>query len=136
MRNGEVGEITVAGPTATDSYFNREAQTRLAKIRERLPDGSERIVHRMGDLGWIDGDGRLWFCGRKTHRVIVDAATTPWGVQGKAVLGALLTREQALGSETAREVFDYVDEILIHDPRVERFVRTGEGVPVEREDRA
>lgn len=66
---GEVGEITVAGPSATDLYFRREAQTRLAKIRERLPDGSERVVHRMGDLGWFDAEGRLWFCGRKSHRV-------------------------------------------------------------------
>ena len=66
---GEVGEITVAGPTATDSYFNRDAATRLAKIRERLPDGGERIVHRMGDLGWFDAEGRLWFCGRKSQRV-------------------------------------------------------------------
>lgn len=66
---GEVGEITVAGPTATDSYFNREAQTRLAKIRECLADGRERVVHRMGDVGYVDQDGRLWFCGRKSHRV-------------------------------------------------------------------
>src|SRR5690606_30988285 len=67
---------TVAGPTATDSYFNRDAQTRLAKIRECLPGGGERIVHRMGDLGWFDGEGRLWFCGRKSQRVVVDAHTT------------------------------------------------------------
>jgi acyl-CoA synthetase (AMP-forming)/AMP-acid ligase II len=73
---GQVGEITVAGPTATDSYFNRDAATALAKIREPLPDGGERIVHRMGDLGWIDAEGRLWFCGRKSQRVVVDAATT------------------------------------------------------------
>ncbi|KAB7769770.1 olefin beta-lactone synthetase [Xanthomonas maliensis] len=66
---GQVGEITVAGPTATDSYFNREAATRIAKIRERLADGSERIVHRMGDVGYFDAQGRLWFCGRKTQRV-------------------------------------------------------------------
>lgn len=66
---GEVGEITVAGPSVTDSYFNRDAQTRLAKIPERLPDGRERIVHRMGDVGSLDADGRLWFCGRKSHRV-------------------------------------------------------------------
>jgi acyl-CoA synthetase (AMP-forming)/AMP-acid ligase II len=72
LRDGVVGEITVAGPTATDSYFNREAQTRLAKIRERLPDGSERVVHRMGDVGYFDRDGRLWFCGRKSHRVEAD----------------------------------------------------------------
>jgi acyl-CoA synthetase (AMP-forming)/AMP-acid ligase II len=69
LAEGQVGEITVAGPTATDEYFNREAQTRLAKIRERLPDGGERIVHRMGDVGYFDAAGRLWFCGRKSHRV-------------------------------------------------------------------
>jgi acyl-CoA synthetase (AMP-forming)/AMP-acid ligase II len=72
----EVGEITVAGPTATDTYFRRDAATKLSKIRERRDDGSERIVHRMGDLGWFDEDGRLWFCGRKTQRVVVDASTT------------------------------------------------------------
>lgn len=66
---GVVGEITVAGPTATDSYFQREQATRLAKISETLADGSTRIVHRMGDVGYFDGEGRLWFCGRKTQRV-------------------------------------------------------------------
>ena len=73
---GIVGEITVAGPSATDAYFNRDAQTRLAKIREVTMDGDERIVHRMGDLGYLDREGRLWFCGRKSQRVVVDAATT------------------------------------------------------------
>lgn len=75
---GQVGEITVAGPSATDSYFNREAQTRLAKILER-GDGAaaaaDRIVHRMGDLGWFDAEGRLWFCGRKSQRVVTAAGT-------------------------------------------------------------
>ena len=66
---GLLGEITVYGPTTTDEYFHRPEATALAKIRERLPDGRERIVHRMGDLGWIDAQGRLWFCGRKSHRV-------------------------------------------------------------------
>ncbi|WP_460763008.1 olefin beta-lactone synthetase [Lysobacter fragariae] len=69
VRDGEVGEITVAGPTATDTYFNRDAQTTLAKIRERDGGGVERVVHRMGDVGYFDADGRLWFCGRKSHRV-------------------------------------------------------------------
>jgi acyl-coenzyme A synthetase/AMP-(fatty) acid ligase len=29
----------------------------------------------MGDLGWLDAQGRLWFCGRKSQRVV-----TPKGV--------------------------------------------------------
>lgn len=64
-----IGEITVAGPSATDEYFARPQATALAKIRETLPDGRTRIVHRMGDLGRFDAQGRLWFCGRKSHRV-------------------------------------------------------------------
>jgi len=66
---GHIGEITVTGPTTTDTYFNRTAATRAAKIRESLSDGSERIVHRMGDVGYFDHTGRLWFCGRKSQRV-------------------------------------------------------------------
>ncbi|WP_459062545.1 olefin beta-lactone synthetase [Stenotrophomonas sp. PSU-St15] len=69
LTTGEVGEITVAGPTATDSYFNRPQATAAAKIAETLADGSTRIVHRMGDVGYFDAQGRLWFCGRKTQRV-------------------------------------------------------------------
>jgi acyl-CoA synthetase (AMP-forming)/AMP-acid ligase II len=72
---GLVGEITVAGPTATDAYFNRDEATRLAKIRDASPDGRERIVHRMGDLGYFDVEGRLWFCGRKSQRVVTGADT-------------------------------------------------------------
>lgn len=75
VHGGLVGEITVAGPTATDAYFNRDAQTRAAKIRETLADGGERIVHRMGDLGYFDAEGRLWFCGRKTQRVVTADTT-------------------------------------------------------------
>ena len=85
---GQVGEITVAGPSTTDAYFNRDAQTALAKIRERLPDGSERIVHRMGDLGWFDAEGRLWFCGRKSQRVVVDDVTTLCTEQVEPVFNA------------------------------------------------
>ena len=85
---GQVGEISVAGPSATDAYWNRDAQTRLAKIREPLADGSERIVHRMGDLGYLDADGRLWFCGRKSQRVVVDELTTLCTEQVEPVFNA------------------------------------------------
>ena len=62
---GEIGELCVSGPTVTDRYWQRDAQTRLAKMVDE--DGN--VWHRMGDLGWIDEDGRLWYCGRKSERV-------------------------------------------------------------------
>ncbi|MGY6587792.1 MAG: fatty acid CoA ligase family protein [Wenzhouxiangella sp.] len=62
---GTIGEICVYGPTVTDTYWDRETQTRQAK----MTDADGRIWHRMGDLGWQDEDGRLWFCGRKSERV-------------------------------------------------------------------
>ena len=64
---GEIGEIVVKGPQVTASYFNRDESTRLAKIADPERGG---FFHRMGDLGYCDGIGRFWFCGRKSHRVI------------------------------------------------------------------
>jgi acyl-CoA synthetase (AMP-forming)/AMP-acid ligase II len=62
---GEIGEIVVRGPVVTKHYFNRPVQTNLAKILD--VDG--QTLHRMGDLGYFDASGRLWFCGRKSQRV-------------------------------------------------------------------
>jgi len=64
VRGGEVGEIAVKGPMVSREYFHRPQETALAKI----PDGTG-FWHRMGDLGRIDEKGRLWFLGRKSHRV-------------------------------------------------------------------
>lgn len=61
---GEVGEITVKGSLVTQRYYDNPEADSLAKINE---DGE--IRHRMGDLGWRDNNGRVWFCGRKNHRV-------------------------------------------------------------------
>ncbi len=65
---GEIGEIVVSGPIVTREYFNRPEATRLAKIADLVRD---RFFHRMGDVGYFDDQGRLWFCGRKAHRVIL-----------------------------------------------------------------
>ncbi len=65
VAQGEIGEIVVKGAVVTKAYFNRPQKTKLAKIKDK--DGEVR--HRMGDVGRFDKDGRLWFCGRKAHRV-------------------------------------------------------------------
>lgn len=63
---GSIGEIIVSGPSVTREYFQRPEATRLAKI----PDG-DRFWHRIGDVGYLDEEGLLWFCGRKSHIVQV-----------------------------------------------------------------
>src|SRR5205085_3677620 len=66
---GEVGEIAVRGPFVTRAYYGRPQATALAKIA----GGRGGVWHRMGDLGYRDETGRLWFCGRKAHRVTTAA---------------------------------------------------------------
>lgn len=61
---GEIGEIVVQADVATRSYFENDRANALAKIEDE-----EGFWHRMGDLAWKDNDGRIWFCGRKSHRV-------------------------------------------------------------------
>ncbi len=61
---GEIGEIIVRSPAVTREYFRRPEPTLAAKI----PDG-DTFWHRMGDVGYLDDEGLLWFCGRKAHIV-------------------------------------------------------------------
>lgn len=70
LPNGQIGEIIVRGPATTREYFRRTEATVAAKI----PDG-HTFWHRMGDVGYLDDSGRLWFCGRKAH--VVDTAEGP-----------------------------------------------------------
>ena len=67
---GETGEITVTGSVVTRTYYNNPAATALAKIAH-----GTSVRHRMGDVGYVDAQGRLWFCGRKAHRVVTPTRT-------------------------------------------------------------
>lgn len=61
---GAIGEIIVSGPTVSQRYDQLPNATKLSKIED---EGF--FWHRMGDMGWKDEDGFLWFCGRKVERV-------------------------------------------------------------------
>lgn len=63
MKEGQVGEIAVCGKQVTSGYFEMPLEDQKAKIT----DGG--FWHRMGDVGWKDDKGNIWFLGRKTHRV-------------------------------------------------------------------
>lgn len=62
------GEIIVKGPVVTAGYYGMPEKTREAKIYE---DNS--FWHRMGDVGYFDEEGKLWFLGRKAHVLWTDS---------------------------------------------------------------
>lgn len=67
---GEIGEIIVRGPTVTKLYDALPEATALAKIQNRDSKiENTEVWHRMGDVGYLDTQGRLWLCGRKAERV-------------------------------------------------------------------
>ena len=77
LEHNVIGEIAVKGPQVTKSYYSRQQETELAKINNPS-DGSNSnkdFYHRMGDTGYLDEQGRLWFCGRMTHRVVTNNET-------------------------------------------------------------
>ncbi len=74
---GTPGEIIVAGPMVTPSYFEMNVENEKAKIRI-----GGKLWHRMGDVGYIDDQKRLWFLGRKSHRLeLPDQTLFPMAVE-------------------------------------------------------
>jgi len=71
LPTGCIGEIVVHGPSVTTTYDRLPEATAKAKI---LEDG--RVWHRMGDMGYLDESGLLWFCGRKVEAVALEGLPT------------------------------------------------------------
>lgn len=82
---GEIGEVVVRGPVVTRTYDAKPEATAAAKIPATPAGGEPKseashagpttavatgdLWHRMGDCGFLDAEGRLWFCGRKVERI-------------------------------------------------------------------
>jgi len=80
LKPGEIGEIISSGPIVTKEYYANTKATALAKIK----DGN-KLWHRMGDAGYIDSEGDLWFCGRKDHRVEKSCGKIYFSVKCEAI---------------------------------------------------
>ncbi|MBA4106174.1 MAG: peptide synthase [Pirellula sp.] len=84
LPTGEIGELIVRGPQVSPMYLHPGWTGRLSDQSEArsgsLPPGGgtnhdakirdgDTIWHRIGDVGYLDDQGRFWYCGRKSHRV-------------------------------------------------------------------
>ncbi len=80
-----IGEIVVRSSVTTQGYYQRPKDD----ARSKMADAGDRLWHRMGDVGYLDDSGNLWFCGRKSHRV-----ETPDGPMFTVCCEAIFNRHQ------------------------------------------
>lgn len=65
LPTGEIGELIVRSPHVSDHYYDAPADMAANKIE----DNGTRW-QRLGDTGYLDEQGRIWVCGRRSHRVL------------------------------------------------------------------
>jgi len=61
---GTIGEIIVRGANISPEYLHRPDANRTGKIAD-----DRTFWHRMGDIGYLDDVGNLYYCGRRTHSI-------------------------------------------------------------------
>lgn len=96
---GEIGEIVVKGDVVTPAYDRNPGAT----VEAKMSDGNS-FRHRMGDMGYLDDQDRLWFCGRKAHRVLPSGKTL-YPVSCEAIFNEhpLVSRSALVGIGSAGE---------------------------------
>ena len=65
---GEIGEVIVQGEGVSPEYLHRPDANKVGKILD-----GEAFWHRMGDVGYLDNEGYLYYCGRKSHSIYAPA---------------------------------------------------------------
>ncbi len=110
LENNLTGEIIVKSKTVTPEYFKMENKTTLAKIYD-----GDSLWHRMGDVGYLDNDNNLWFCGRLNHRVYLNnrvyfsVPLESFYLNHKMVSKASLTKVNTNGAEKLAMVIERKD---------------------------
>jgi acyl-CoA synthetase (AMP-forming)/AMP-acid ligase II/pimeloyl-ACP methyl ester carboxylesterase len=67
LGNFEIGEIIIKGKNVSSQYWDLPDATMRSKIKDKTG-----VWHRMGDMGYLDENGNIYFCGRKAHVVSID----------------------------------------------------------------
>lgn len=74
LPQGEIGELVVRGPQVSRRYLTSPWMTADPNALSKIAD-DESVWHRIGDVGYFDPDGRFWYCGRKSQRVVTPDGT-------------------------------------------------------------
>ncbi len=64
---GAIGELIVRGPQVSPAYITGQSERHNALAK--IVDG-DSVWHRLGDVGYVDAQGRFWYCGRTSQRVV------------------------------------------------------------------
>ena len=124
LPHSEIGELVVRGPVVTQRYVTRTEANATAKIA----DGAG-FWHRMGDAGYLDAQGRFWFCGRVAHRVRTATGTRYTdpceGVfnQHSSVLRSALVGVGPIGEERPVVCIELVKSRTVRTSRLEAELR-------------
>ncbi len=81
---GEIGEIVVCGPQVTTAYWQDEQ----AFVDNKIQDEHNHIWHRLGDIGYFDGEQRIWLVGRN-HNIVVKPDRTVYPAAVEPLLETL-----------------------------------------------
>jgi acyl-coenzyme A synthetase/AMP-(fatty) acid ligase len=68
-KTGQVGELCLTGPSVGCGYYSDPAQTAAAFGDSGFAKGLAEPMYRTGDLVRCEGDGMLWFVGRKDNQI-------------------------------------------------------------------
>lgn len=153
LPTGEIGEVVARSPHISEDYYEAPEATAANKI----PDAGG-AWHRLGDTGYLDDMGRLWVCGRVSHRVVTSDGdvfplccepvfNTVDGVARSALVGvdrggrtvATLVVERAEGASLTDETLrsDLLAVAADHDAtRLVREVVFVDRIPVDRRHNA
>jgi acyl-CoA synthetase (AMP-forming)/AMP-acid ligase II len=125
---GQIGEIIVQGPSVTRSYVRRPQAEAEAKIADPHEDHDPRAPvpfwHRMGDVGYLDHQGRVWYCGRKSH-IVTTAKGSLFTEPCEAIFNEhpRVARSALVGVIRKREPGQAGDQtpVIIVEPRKKQF---------------
>ncbi len=136
LPQGEIGELIVRGPQVSREYLANKPELQRHNEISKISDG-DTVWHRIGDVGYFDGEDRFWYCGRKSQRVVTESETfftecveqlanTINGIRRTALVGVgergnqrpiLIVEKESNTNRSESKILDDLRKLLFHNDR-------------------